>query len=85
MEEKRIGVITHYNSNIGVGIIKLEEDSLKVGDTLHLKGHTTDFQQKIDSMQIEHLSVQEAKVGDQVGIKVSEHVREHDQVYKLKS
>ena len=83
MAEKKIGVITHYFGNIGVGIIKIEAEGLKVGDTLHFKGHTSDFQQTIDSMQIEHDKVQEAKVGEMIGIKVNEHVREHDQVFKV--
>lgn len=83
MEEKKIGVVAHYFGNIGVGIIKLEEEGLKIGDNLHFKGHTTEFQQTVDSMQIEHKEVQEAKVGDLVGIKVAEHVREHDEVFKV--
>ena len=83
MEEKKIGVVTHYYTHLGVGIIKIEEEGLKVADTLHFKGHTTDFQQTVDSIQIEHKSVQEGKVGDQVGIKLNEHVREHDEVFKV--
>ena len=83
MEEKKIGVITHYYGHAGVGIIKIEAEGIKVGDTLHFKGHTSDFQQPIDSMQLEHKDVQEAKVGDQVGVKVTEHVREHDEVFKI--
>lgn len=83
MEEKKIGVVSHYFGHVGVGIIKVEEDGLKLGDTLHFKGHTSDFQQSIESMQIEHQDVQEAKVGDHVGIKVNEHVREHDEVFKV--
>ena len=83
MEEKKIGAISHYYGHLGVGIIKIEAEGIKVGDTLHFKGHTSDFQQTIDSMQIEHKDVQEAKVGDMVGMKVSEHVREHDEVFKI--
>lgn len=83
MEEKKIGVITHYYGHVGVGIIKIEAEGFKVGDTLHFKGHTTDFQQPIDSMQLEHKDVQEAKVGDQVGVKVTEHVRDRDEVFKI--
>lgn len=83
MEEKKIGIVTHYFGHIGVGIIKIEEEDLKVGDRLHFKGHTSDFQQTVDSMQIEHNQVQEAEVGDLVGIKVAEHVREHDEVFKI--
>ena len=83
MEEKRIGVIAHYYGHLGVGIIKIEAEGIKVGDTLHFKGHTSDFQQTVDSMQVEHKDVQEAKVGDLVGAKVNEHVREHDEVFKV--
>ena len=83
MKEKNIGVVTHYFSHLGVGIIKVEEDSLKVGDTVRFKGQTTDFQQTIASIQVEHKPVEEARPGEVVGIKVEEHVREHDQVLKL--
>jgi putative protease len=65
-----------------VGIIELS-DSLKVGETIHLKGHSSDFTQVVDSMQIEHANVQEAKAGDFVGIKVSQKVHQNDQVFKV--
>ena len=77
---KPIGKITHYYSNIGVGIIELS-DSLKVGDKIRIKGHTTDIEETVDSMQIDHKDVEEAKKGDVIGIKVPDHVRETDQVY----
>jgi len=83
MEEKLIGKITHYFNNIGVGVIEVAKDSLKVGDTIHIKGASTDFEQKISSMQIEHQSVQEAKKGEAVGLKTDQPVREHDQVFKI--
>lgn len=83
MEEKKIGVITHYFGHVGVGIIKIEAEGLKVGDTLHFKGHSSDFQQTVESMQLEHKDIQEGQVGDQVGVKVNEHVREHDEVFKV--
>jgi len=83
MEEKKVGVVTHYFSHLGVGIIKVEAEGIKIGDTLHFKGHTTDFQQTVDSLEIEHKVLQEAKVGDSVGTKVSDHVREHDEVFKV--
>jgi translation elongation factor EF-1alpha len=82
-EEKRIGVVTHYFGKITVAIIKVEEESLKIGDTIHFKGHTSDFTQKVESMELEHKAVPEAKVGDSIGIKVSEHAREGDVVYKV--
>jgi len=63
-----------------VNIIELS-DSLRVGDQIHIKGKTTDFEQTVDSMQIEHEAVQEAKSGDVVGVKVKERVREGDGIY----
>lgn len=82
MTEKQIGRVTHYFSKIGVAIIELE-DELKAGDTIHIKGSTTDFQENVESMQIEHEQVQAAKKGQAIGLKVKEHVREHDIVYKI--
>jgi len=82
MQEKEIGRITHYFSKIGVAVIELTDGSLNVGDTIHIKGHTTDVTQTVDSLQIEHESVDTIKVGEAAGIKVSDHVREHDIVYK---
>lgn len=83
MKEERIGEVVHYFGKIGVAAIKITSGSLSVGDTIHIKGHTTDFQQRVDSIQIEHASVEEANPGDDIGIKVTERVREVDQVYKV--
>ena len=82
-EEKKVGVVTHYFGKITVAIIKIEEKGLKIGDTVRIKGHTSDFTQEIQSMELEHKTIQEAKVGESIGIKVSEHVREGDAVYKV--
>lgn len=82
MQEKKIGLINHYFGKISVGIIELS-DVLKVGDTIHIKGAHSDFSQQIDSIQIEHESVQEAKAGDFVGIKVKDKVHPHDKVYRV--
>ncbi len=79
--EKLIGKITHYFGKINVGIIKIENGELNIGDTIHIKGHTSDFTQTISSMQIEHEQIQKAKKGDDIGIKVDEKVHEHDEVY----
>ena len=79
--EKLIGKITHYFGHISVGIIKIENGELNVGDTIHIKGHTSDFTQQVVSMQIEHEQIQKAKKGDDIGIKVDEKVHEHDEVY----
>lgn len=82
MEEIQIGKVTHYFGHLGVTAIDLTGE-LRVGDTIHIKGHTTDFTEKIESMQIEHAFVDIAKPGDKIGIKAKEHTREHDAVYKV--
>lgn len=81
-EGKLIGKIIHYYGNIGVGIIELVGD-LSVGDTIRVKGGSIDFEQKIESMQIEHKDIQKAKKGQSVGLKVKEKVKEGDEVYRL--
>lgn len=83
MEEKEIGRVTHYFTAINVAAIELTADSIKIGDTIRIKGHTSDFTQEVKSMQIEHKEVKEAKAGDTIGLKVDQHAREHDIVYKL--
>jgi len=83
MEEKKIGFISNYFSKISVAAVEITDGTVSVGDTLHFLGHTTDFESRVHSMQIEHKSVTEAKKGDSVGIKVSEKVREKDKVYKI--
>lgn len=83
MEEgKLVGKVTHYFNKIGVAVIELS-DSLKVGDQIKITGGTTDFTQTIDSMEVEHQKVAEAKPGDSFGLKVNEPVREGYNVYKL--
>lgn len=82
MQEKEIGKITHYYGHLSVGIIELS-DGLKLGETIHIKGHSSDFTQGVDSMQIEHASVSEAKSGDSIGIKIAQKVHPHDKVYKV--
>jgi putative protease len=83
MEEKKVGEIIKFFGKINVAAIRLTEGSLKVGDTIHIVGHTTDVTQTIDSMQIENKNVQEAGPGADLGIKVSGRAREHDVVYKV--
>lgn len=82
-EEVKVGVIMHYFGKVSAAVINLTDGDLKVGDNIHIKGHTTDLNETIESMQIEHQNVQEAKKGTQIGINVKEHVREHDVVYKI--
>ena len=83
MEEKRIGEITHYFGHLGVAIVKIENEGLVKGDTVRVKGHTSDFTQKVDSMQVDHREVNEVKPGQEAGVKVKEHAREKDEVFKV--
>ncbi len=80
-ELAEIGRITHFFSKINVAVIELKA-SLKVGDTIVIKGPTTDFQQVVDSMQIEHENVQTALAGQSIGLRVVQRVRETDAVFK---
>ena len=82
IEGKLIGKITHYFSKIGVAVIELE-DTLKAGETIRIIGGETDFEQAVDSMEVEHQKVDTAKAGDSVGLKVSQKVREGYKVYKV--
>lgn len=82
MQEKEIGRITHYYGHINVGIVELS-DALKIGDSIHIKGHSEDFAQNVDSMQIEHAVVSEGKPGDSVGIKINQLVHPGDKVFKV--
>ena len=79
--EKLIGKITHYFNKISVGIIEITDGELNVGDTIHIKGHTSDFTQQVTSMQLEHEAIEKAKKGDAIGLKVDSAVHEHDQVF----
>jgi translation initiation factor IF-2 len=79
--EEEVGRITHYFSKIGVAVVELTKGSLKVGDTIHIKGHTTDLYQKVESMQVEHNNVLLAKKGESFGLRVESQVREHDLVF----
>jgi len=83
MEEKRIGTVIDYFAKIGVLAFRVEKDTLKVGDTIHIKGHTTDLTQEVTSMQIDREAIEEAKIGDDVGIKAKDRARKGDAVYKV--
>jgi translation initiation factor IF-2 len=83
VEGEQVGKISHYFDKISVAVVDVAKGKLKVGDTIRIKGTTTDFEQKIDSMQVEHKQVKEAKKGDSVGLKVADAVKEHDIVYKV--
>ena len=82
---ERIGIVTHYFSHLAVAVLKLDRDArLRVGDNIRIQGHTTDFSQRIESLQVDHAPVPEVGPKDDFGVKVREHAREHDVVYKIK-
>ena len=83
MKEQETGYISKYFGKINVGAIDLTAGELNTGDVIHIQGHTTDLEETITSMQIEHASVSEAKAGDSIGLKVSEKVRRGDKVFKV--
>ena len=84
--EQRIGIVTHYYSHLSVVAMQLEPGTtLRVGDVIHIRGHTIDFTQKVESLEVNHAPVTEVGANDDFGLKVVEHAREHDIVYKVRS
>ncbi len=83
MDEQEIGYVSNYYKNISVAAIEITNGSVSVGDTLRIRGNTTDCELTVDSMQIEHESVTEAKKGDGIGLKIPAKVRRKDKVYKI--
>lgn len=82
MSEQMIGKVADFFARPIVAAIQLTA-SLKLGDVIHIKGHTTDVSVNVGSMQIDNVAVEQAEAGDSVGIKVSERVRKGDMVYKI--
>lgn len=83
MNETEIGIVRHFFDKIGVVVIELTAGDLAIGDTVHLKGHTTDVTTTVESMQIEQDKITKAVKGQSVGIKISGKAREHDKVSKV--
>jgi putative protease len=83
MEEEKVGRVQKFFAKPSVAALEVTAGVLRIGDTLRFKGHTTDFEETITSMQIERGAIEEAKPGDLIGIKVKERVRENDTVYKV--
>jgi putative protease len=81
---ERIGIVTHYYSHLSVAILRLESGTLRVGDVIHIHGHTTDFSQRVESLEVNHAPATEVGPNDDFGLKVIGHVREHDVVYKVR-
>ena len=82
MSDEMIGKVSDFFARPVVAAIELTA-ALKLGDKIHIKGHTTDLVMNVDSMQIDNVPVEEAKAGDSVGVKVPERVRNSDTVYKI--
>jgi len=85
MDEEQIGTVVKFFAKPSVAAIEITAGELRVGDTIHIKGHTTDFEEKVKSMQVEKEAIEEAKSGDLVGIEVADRVREGDKVFKVKA
>jgi len=82
--EEALGAVTHYYSHLSVAVVQMNKGTLRTGDTIHIKGHTTDFTQTVESMEFEHQHIEQASAGQSFGMKVKDHVREHDIVYLVK-
>ena len=82
--EVAIGTVTHYYSHLSVAVVQINTGTLKTGSVIHVKGLVTDFTQPVESMEYEHQHIDQAGAGQSVGLKVKDHVREHDIVYLVK-
>ena len=84
--EQRVGVVTHYYNHLSVATLRLEPGAtLRIGDVIHILGHTTDFSQRVESLEVDHKSVLEVGPNDDFGVKVVDPAREHDVVFKVRS
>ena len=79
----QIGKVTHYFPKVKAGVVKVTKGVLTLGDTIHIKGHTTDFKQRVASLQLDHQPIEKAQTGQEVGLLVKSRVRQHDLVYKV--
>jgi len=82
MLEEQIGYVSNYFKNISVAAVEITQGSVSIGDKLTFRGHTTNFEIIVDSIQIDHKAVTEAKKGSSIGLKVPDRVRKDDKVYK---
>ena len=83
MPEDEVGVVVKYFAKPGVAAVKVTQGSIKQGDLLRYKGHTTDFTEQVTTMEIDRQPIEEAKVGDMIGLKVKDRVRENDKVLRI--
>jgi len=83
MSEKLVGTVTHFFKGPSVAIVSLTEGEVVVGDEVRFKGHTSDFTERIASMEMDHQKVERATAGHEIAIQVVARVRQHDQVFKV--
>ena len=82
-EEQQVGTVAKFFAKPSVAAVKVTDGSIKKGDVLRFSGHTTEFTQEVTSMEVNNQAVEEANVGDFIGLKVTERVRQNDKVYKV--
>ena len=80
---EKIGVVTHYFPHVNAAAVKLLKGGLKVGDSVYIKGHTTNFKEVVNSIQLDHAVISEGKRGQEIGLSVKSRVRQGDKVYKI--
>lgn len=80
--ERKVGKVTHYYNKLGVAAIEVDDGEITPGDHLHIVGHTTDADVVAETLELNHIPIREAHEGQNIGVKVNERVREHDEVYK---
>lgn len=82
MPEQEIGVVTHYFDQPHVAVVQITSGEVGLGDTLHFRGHTTEFTETVTSMEVDHKKVERAQAGEEVAIQVVGRTRRHDKVFK---
>ena len=83
MAEQLVGSVTHFFKGPSVAVVKVTEGHIAIGDEIHFVGHTTDFSERVTSMEVEHKKVERAETGDEIAIQVVDRARVHDQVYRV--
>jgi translation elongation factor EF-Tu-like GTPase len=81
VEQKPVGIVTHYFARPHAAVVEVTAGELHVGDTIRVVGHSAEFTQRIESMELDHKAVDSARVGESVGIEVAQPAREHALVY----
>jgi len=83
MPEQLIGTVVHFFKGPSVAVVRLTDGELAVGDRVRFHGHTTEFTEQVNSMEVDHKKVERAKVGEEVAIQVTDRARQHDQLFKV--